>query len=226
MLGWKDATGAQRLADPRAMKRTKADADKLATEILGKARKGADFAKLMQESSEDPGSRNSGKTFDVEADSPLPFAKLALRLEDNEVGLIESPFGWHVVKRLAPSQPDALDSRDILKRDPFDRTQIKHILLGWKDVHTEDPRGIARDRATLEKLVKTTLARLKSGEKFEALMAELSEDPESAKSGKAYIVDGKAQLVKPLKDLGLRLRLKEVGVVKSEFGIHIVERIE
>lgn len=226
MIGWKEATGAQRLADPRAMKRTKVEADKLATETLEKAKHGADFAKLMQETSEDPGSKNSGKTFDVDADSSMPFAKLALRLNDKELGLVQSPFGWHVVKRLAPIEADPLDSTEILKRDPFEHTKIKHILLGWKDLHTEDPRGVTRARETLEKLVKATVARLNKGDKIDPIMAELSEDPLTAKAGKSYTVDAKSELVKPLKDLGLRLRVKEVGVVKSEFGVHVVQRTE
>jgi parvulin-like peptidyl-prolyl isomerase len=227
MIGWKDAPGAKRLNDPRAMKRTKAEADKLASDVLAKAKAGEDFAKLMKESSEDPGSKDSGKTYEVEPESPLPFAKLALRLKENEIGMIKSPFGWHVVKRLPPPPPDPLESTDILKREPVTaHAKVKHILLGWKDAHTEDPRGTSRDHAALEKLVKETVAKLQKGDKIEPLMKELSEDPGSAKSGDSYPVDPNAGLVKPFKDLSLRLKVHEVGVVKSQFGMHIIQRVE
>ena len=75
-------------------------------------------------------------------------------------------------------------------------------------------------------LVKATLARLKKGEKIEALMAELSEDPGSAKAGTGYDVSPDASLVEPFKKLSLRLKVSEVGVVKSDFGIHIIQRTE
>jgi parvulin-like peptidyl-prolyl isomerase len=231
LIGWKDTPAAKSgRGDPRAMKRDKAEADKVAKDVLDKARaKGADMAKLMKEFSEDPGSKDSARVYDVSADAPLvePFKDLALRLKENEVGLVKSPFGWHVMKRVPPPPPDSLESADILKRDPeTQKAKVKHILLGWKDVHASDPRGAKRDRAALEKLVKTTVGSLKSGTKIEPLMADLSEDPGSAKTGNSYDVTPDAGLVPPFKALSLRLKVGEVGVVKTDFGIHIIQRVE
>ena len=104
--------------------------------------------------------------------------------------------------------------------------KVKHILLGWTEVHADDERGKKRDRATLEKLVKDTVAKLKKGAKIEPLMAELSEDPGSAKAGTEYDVTPDAGLVPPFKNLSLRLKPGEVGVVKTEFGIHIIQRVD
>src|SRR6185436_17093165 len=102
---------------------------------------------------------------------------------------VKSPFGWHIIKRITPPPPppppppDPLDSVDILKREPAGtKAKVKHILLGWDAVHAEDERAKKRDRKTLEKLVKDTVAKLKKGDKIEPLMAELSEDPGSAKA--------------------------------------------
>src|ERR1051325_8339564 len=96
------------------------------------------------------------------------FGKLILGLKLDEVGAVKSPLGWHVIKRVPPPPPDALESSDILKREPqTQKAKVKHILLGWKDNNGggDDPRGKARDRATLEKLVKDTVAKLKGGAK-------------------------------------------------------------
>jgi peptidylprolyl isomerase/peptidyl-prolyl cis-trans isomerase D len=140
---------------------------------------------------------------------------------------VKSPFGWHIIKRVPPPPPDPLESADILKRAPeTTKAKVKHILLGWTEVHAEDERGKKRDRATLEKLVKETVAKLKKGDKIEPLMAELSEDPGSAKSGITYDVSPDAGLVPPFKNLSLRLKKGEVGVVKTDFGIHIIQRTE
>ena len=227
LIGWKDAPMAKRSTDPRAKDRTKEQADKIATDVLAKAKApGADFAKLMKDFSEDPGSKDTGKAYDVSTDAPLvePFKKLSLRLHEGEVGLVKSPFGWHIIKRLPP---DALESSDILKRDvQAPKVKVKHILLGWTDAHAEDPRGTKRTRAELEKLVKETKAKLEGGAKIEDVMKELSEDPGSAKSGEGYDVTADSQFVPPFKNLSLRLKLNEVGVVKSPFGMHIIKRVE
>ena len=49
-------------------------------------------------------------------------------------------------------------------------------------------------------------------------------------SGRLLLVDAPASpdagLVEPFKRLSLRLELNEVGVVKTDFGIHIIQRTE
>jgi parvulin-like peptidyl-prolyl isomerase len=230
LIGWKDSPAAkQGRADERAMKRTKAEADKLASDVLARARAGEDFGKLMKELSEDPGSKDNARAYDVASNTQLvePFKKLALRLKPGEVGIVKTPFGWHIMRIEPPEPPDSLESRDILKREQVtDNAKVKHILLGWKDVHGKDPRGEKRERPALEKLVNDTVAKLKKGAKIEPLMKELSEDPGSAQSGDSYPVTPDAGLVESFKNLSLRLKVGEVGVVKTQFGIHIIQRVE
>jgi parvulin-like peptidyl-prolyl isomerase len=232
MIGWKDTQLAKSgQGDKRANERTKADADKLVKEVADKARKG-DMPKLMKEYSEDPTAKDSARTDEVTADMQINpvfdgFKKLALRLKVGEVGLVKTPLGWHIVKRVPPPPPDSLESAAILKREPATASaKVKHILLGWTGAHATDERGVKRDRATLEKLVKDTVAKLVKGAKIEPLMSELSEDPGSAKDGKSYDVTPSAGLVPPFKALSLRLKVGEVGVVKTDFGIHIIQRVE
>jgi parvulin-like peptidyl-prolyl isomerase len=234
LIGWKDTKLARAgQADKRAAQRSKEDADKLVKEVMEKARaKTADMAKLMKEYSEDPSTKDNPRTDNITADMQLNqdfenLKKLILGLQLGEVGVAKSPLGWHVIKRVPPPPPDSLDSVAILKRDQTAATaKVKHILLGWTAAHTPDPRGAKRDRATLEKLVKDTVAKLVKGAKIEPLMAELSEDPGSAKDGSPIEVTPTAGLVPPFKNLSLRLKVGEVGVVKSDYGIHIIQRIE
>jgi parvulin-like peptidyl-prolyl isomerase len=230
LIGWKDVPMAKRRpVDPRAEKRTKADADKLAAEVLAKVKKGEDITKLMKELSEDPGSAPSGRTYPVDENAGLvpPFKKLSLRLAMNEAGMVKTDFGWHVIQRVPPPPPDKLESADILARkETTPKVKVKHILLGWAEVSAGDERGKKRTRAELEALVKKTVDALKKGDKIEPLMKELSEDPGSAASGEGYDVTPDAGLVPPFKDLSLRLKLNEVGVVKTDFGIHIIQRVE
>jgi parvulin-like peptidyl-prolyl isomerase len=223
LIGWKGAPGA------RTATRTKQEADELTKKVFELVKSGKPMADLMKEYSEDPGSKDNARIYDVAPDSPMvePFKNLSLRLKENEVGVVKSPFGFHIIKRVPPPPPDSLESADILKREPVTQSsKVKHILLGWKEVHAEDERGKNRERPALEKLVKETVAKLKSGAKIEPLMAELSEDPGSAKSGESYDVTPDAGLVPPFKALGLRLKPGEVGVVKTDFGIHIIQRVD
>jgi parvulin-like peptidyl-prolyl isomerase len=97
-------------------KRTKAEAQKLAYEILGRAKSGEDFDKLMKEFSNDPGEgtytmTNSGvapneAAREMERSNMVPaFGDVGFRINVNEVGVAEydstaSPFGWHVIKRV------------------------------------------------------------------------------------------------------------------------------
>lgn len=225
LIGWK----GKQSRDKRAAERTKEDADKLAQDVLAKVKAGGDMAALMKEFSEDPGSKDSGKAYDVGPDAPMvePFKNLSLRLQIGEAGMVKTQFGWHVIKRVPPPPPDALESADILKRQPeTQKAKVKHILLGWTEVHASDPRGEKRTRAELEKLVKETIGKLQKGAKIEPLMAELSEDPGSAKAGTDYEVTPDAGLVPPFKALSLRLKVGEVGAVKTDFGIHIIQRTE
>jgi parvulin-like peptidyl-prolyl isomerase len=87
---------------PKDVKRSKADAKKLADEIVGKARGGTDFTELVTQYSEDPGSKERmgslGK-FKPEA-MVKPFSDAAFALKVNAVSdAVETPFGYHVIKR-------------------------------------------------------------------------------------------------------------------------------
>jgi parvulin-like peptidyl-prolyl isomerase len=229
MIAWQGSPAA---GSGSAASRTKADADKLVKEVLDKLNAKGDMAKLMKEYSDDPSSKDNARSMDMAADTPFPepfkqFKNLALRLKLDEVGVVKTRLGWHIIKRVPPPPPDPLESADILKREPpAAKAKVKHILLGWTEVHAQDERGTKRDRKTLEKLVKDTVAKLKKGAKIEPLMAELSEDPGSAKAGTSYDVTPDAGLVPPFKNLSLRLKVGEVGVVRTDFGIHIIQRTE
>ena len=94
--------------------RTQAAAEKLAGEILAKAKKGDDFNKLIRDFSDDPGEGVYGlANFKVNPVSPeyerkgmVPaFGDVGFSLEVGEVGLAtydarKSPYGWHIIKRL------------------------------------------------------------------------------------------------------------------------------
>ena len=94
--------------------RSKADAEKLANDVLARAKKGEDFPKLIKELSDDPGEGIYGlSNFKVrpergeyERQGMVPaFGDVGFKLAVNGIGMSafdpqKSPFGWHIIKRL------------------------------------------------------------------------------------------------------------------------------
>lgn len=103
LISWKDLADAfgGRL-DPRAEKRSKADAEAEVRSIVKQLQDGADFEAMMKTHSEDTGSALSGRAFTVTPDAQLviEFRQLSLRLRVGEIGVCQSDFGFHIIKRI------------------------------------------------------------------------------------------------------------------------------
>lgn len=92
---------------------TKDEARKKTQDLLDRARKGEDFAKLATENSDDPGSKDKGGEYDFFGHGKMvpEFEKAAFALKPGEVSdLVETQFGFHIIKleeRRAAASPDA-----------------------------------------------------------------------------------------------------------------------
>lgn len=121
-------------------------------------------------------------------------------------------------------------SAEILAREPIANTAtVKHILISWSDLADAfgghlDPRAAKRSKAEAEAEVRSLIQQLQAGADFDALMKAHSEDLGSATSGRAFTVTPDAQLVIEFRQLSLRLRPGEFGVIQSDFGFHIIKR--
>jgi parvulin-like peptidyl-prolyl isomerase len=221
--------------DPRAAARDEAAVEALVNATLARIAKGEDFKALMTELSEDPGSNKSGMPYPVDAAAPMvpPFKNLAMRLKLDEIGVVASPFGYHIMKRVSPPPPDAAESADILARtETAPKAKVQHVLISFKEKAEiyagrggQDPRAAARSQADARKLVADLAQKGAKGD-FVKLMKEFSEDPGSSKSGEAYDIAPDAPMVPGFLKLGLRLKVDEVGIVLTEFGYHVMKRTE
>lgn len=123
-------------------------------------------------------------------------------------------------------------SWDILEREPVaNSASVKHILISWQDLHEsfggrQDARAQQRSMKDAEAEIKSLMGQLKAGGDFDALMKTNSEDLGSAQSGRPFTVTPDAQLVIEFRQLSLRLNPGEVGVCQSDFGFHIIKRLE
>lgn len=87
---------------PAGVKRSKAAAKTLAEEVATKAKAGSDFSALVQEYSEDPGTKDRlGSVGKFTPDKMVkPFSDAAFKLGVDEVSApVETEFGFHVIKR-------------------------------------------------------------------------------------------------------------------------------
>lgn len=131
----------------------------------------------------------------------------------------------------APSS--SVVSADILARDPVaNQVEVKHILIGWKDVGRDgkpsDKRAMERTKPEAEAIVKDVLAKLKANPgEFDALMKSTSEDPGSAPDARSYsIKHDDMNFDSDFRMLAIRLNVDEIGVCESQFGFHIIKRIQ
>ncbi len=87
--------------DKGAGKDVKEAAKKKIEDLLKKAKKGEDFAKLAKENSDDPGSGHNGGDLGFFSKGMMvpPFEKAAFGLKKNEISdVVETDFGYHIIK--------------------------------------------------------------------------------------------------------------------------------
>jgi len=101
LISWKEKVEGKPSADARATARDRRDAEREVRALLKQIAAGADFETLMGLHSEDPGSATTGEAYEVAPDAQLviEFRQLGLRLDVNEVGVVESDYGYHIIKR-------------------------------------------------------------------------------------------------------------------------------
>jgi parvulin-like peptidyl-prolyl isomerase len=118
-----------------------------ATEVLERLKKGEDFAALAKEFSEDPGSKDKGGLYEGVTegggfDKSFETAALALQPGQFTQELVETPFGYHIIK--LERKGEAKDQTGQVKQS-YD---VRHILFSTMVKDPENP--MARDMPVKE----------------------------------------------------------------------------
>ncbi len=102
--------------------------------------------------------------------------------------------------------------------------KAKHILFSTVD---ESGAALPQEEVAAKKaLADETLAKIKAGADFDALMNELCEDPGLEANPTGYEF-GKGQMVEPFEKAAYALEIGAVSeVVETSFGYHIIKRVE
>lgn len=98
---------------PDATPQQKAAARAKAEELLQKLKAGADFAKLARENSDDPSNKDNGGDlgFFTRDEMIKPFADAAFSLKPGEMTLVETQYGFHVLRvdAVKPAHVDTIE---------------------------------------------------------------------------------------------------------------------
>ena len=118
------------------------EARKKAEEILERVKKGEDFAKLAKEFSDDPGSKDKGGQYPGEmVENFVPeFQKSVEALKPGELDqkLVETSFGFHIIKRDPATREDILKGYKATKSDDLAKAMAKDIDAEMKASKSPD----------------------------------------------------------------------------------------
>jgi peptidyl-prolyl cis-trans isomerase D len=115
-------------------------------------------------------------------------------------------------------------SKIIDARQLPDTAKVRHILIATSQRNPQTGQTIpTRDDETAKKLADSVYALLKSGKSFDSLVTTFSEDPGSRDKGGVYENISTGQMTGAFNDFAFTNAVGQTGIVKTEFGYHIVE---
>jgi peptidyl-prolyl cis-trans isomerase SurA len=175
-------------------------------------KEGANFEELAAKASDDPSAKtNNGDlgTFTV-FQMVYPFENAAY---NTPVGEFSKPFrtvhGYHIVKV-------------INRQTNRGKLQVAHVMISAPEKLAPEQQEIAEQRAT------EAYNRLKSGEDWDKIVREYSDDKRSAVSQGALPVFGIGSMIKPFEEAayGLKQPGDITSPVKTAYGWHIIKLLQ
>jgi len=114
------------------------------------------------------------------------------------------------VKTYYDSHKDEFKTQEMVK--------ARHILVRVENAASEDEKKKAKDKAEMY------LKKIKDGEDFAKMAAEVSDDPGSKAKGGDLGFFPKGRMVKSFEDAAFALKPGETsGIVETQFGFHIIK---
>lgn len=152
---------------------------------------------------------------------------LALTLTSCVVTTLEGP---GEPPRIAPppGAPSRAEAAAAEARAPSGPQMIRarHLLVAYRGAERADPR-VTRTKEEARARAQEALERARSGEDFEKLVAEYSDEPGAAERGGDLGKFRRQSMVKPFADAAFELNPGELSdVVETSFGFHVIQRIE
>ena len=205
LVAWTGAAAA-----PPSVGRTQEQARARAEEVLARLARGDDFAGVAREMSDDASASMGGDLGSFEPGVMVPVfeqtvAGLAI---GGRSGIVESPFGYHVIERLAV--------REI---------HIQHLVVSWRGAERA-PASVTRTRDEARALADAARAELVGGAVWDDVVARTSDGPGRDDGGDLGWM-GPSQLMSSLDAPAFALAPGEVSaVIETPRGFHVLRRSE
>lgn len=202
VVSWKGAVDA-----PAELTRTRAQALELARALHGRALAGEALESLARAHSDGPSAPRGGDLGVYATGTFAPaFEAAVASAEVGAIGpLVETPFGWHIVRR-----------------DAVVEGVFVHILVSHADAwRTESTRSPEEARARLQE----ALGQLRAGVPFEDVARAFSDAPDAEDGGRLGLL-GPGQLPPAIEHAAFALQPGETSrIVPSPYGLHVIRRL-
>ena len=201
--------------NPPSVSRSKEEARRRAEEALAKVRTpGTEWGEVVKEFTDDGGSSGSGGKIGIIEREKLPihllsFGEVLFAMEIGQIsGLVESPLGVHILKRLEIIEYAAT-----------------HILIQYEGSKGAPPT-ITRTKEEAKKLTEELWRKAQAQDaNFAVLAKENSDDTPSARRGGSLGIFAAGQLAPALEEALETMKPGDIkGPVASEYGFHVIRR--
>lgn len=208
VVSYRGATAAN-----SAITRTKAEAKTRAVKLLEDAKRG-DFAAIAKTDSDAPSSAPRGGVMGTFKRAEWPELHAALKqpifkLREGEIAAtpIDAPYGYV-----------------ILRRCKLEKAHGRHLLIRYAGAKNAKPE-ITRSREQARALAQKLLGEIHSSQEFVKVIESNSEDSSRDRGGDIGSV-GRGRLAPAFETALFGMKVGErSGVVETEFGFHIIERL-
>ncbi len=169
-----------------------------AEQILSRAKAGEDFAKLADEVSQDPGTKGKGGLYEAVTKGKMvpAFEQAALALEPGQIAenLVETPYGYHIIK-LEKKET----ATDPTSGQPAETYDVRHILI---TTTMKDPTNPMGREMPINDMVKSTLEEEKQKKVLDEIVAnnpvEVPEDFEIPKPSEEDVKQMQQQMMQQM----------------------------
>lgn len=200
--------GAMRAPD--GVTRSKAEAQKAGAAALARLRAGAKFEDVARADSDCPSGKKGGSlgTFATNV-MHQKFREAAALLKEGALSeLVETPFGFHIIRR---------------NRIEVTEVRASHILFMFVGGERA-PEGVTRTKDEARQAAVAALAKLKAGAEFADLARAQSDCPSKGQGGDLGTF-GKGMMTPKFQEAAFTLNVGELSeVVETPFGFHLIKR--
>ena len=193
------------LAAPERLRRTEKEARAKALRILDALKDGANFAQKAHQESDDPSKARGGQLKPFSEGEMTPnFEKKVFSMATNELGMVQSLFGFHIVQRQL-----------------LDEIEIQSIIIQWNESHNTTT---SRSKVEAYERMREVQAHLDSTP-FTDLVKTYSDGPYGTRGGMVGFFE-RGQLNPKIEEQAFALdRDETTNPIELRIGLLMVKRI-